>query len=260
MPAPAAVPTDAVLLDAWEAGAGMTPAARALVLLREVGGHPAPEATGVGRRDAALLDLHTSLFGNQLAATTDCPRCGEPLDVPVDAGVINGSINSSINRAIADGVPGGSAREQVTDEIVIEVGDHVVHARLPTAGELAALPAGEPTDRLAARLLERCVTAASCAGVAVEPAQLPADLRAPVEDRLQEVGGEVELVLTCPSCGHRWTGILDPAAFLWVEIDVRARQLADDVHVLASAYGWSEAEILALSRRRRALYLEAVLA
>ena len=80
------------------------------------------------------------------------------------------------------------------------------------------------------------------------------------EERLAaaDPGAELELALACPSCDHRWTQDLDPVAFLWAEIDGWARRLAGEVHVLAAAYGWGEAEILALSPLRRRLYLEAV--
>jgi hypothetical protein len=41
---------------------------------------------------------------------------------------------------------------------------------------------------------------------------------------------------------------------------VRARRFLDEVHVLARAYGWAEAEILRLSEARRSAYLQRVLA
>ena len=49
---------------------------------------------------------------------------------------------------------------------------------------------------------------------------------------------------------------IDPA--LWAELEAVARRLAMEVHTLASAYGWSESEILSLSDARRRLYLEMV--
>ncbi len=69
---------------------------------------------------------------------------------------------------------------------------------------------------------------------------------------------ETRLALECPSCAHAWEESFDIAGFLWEEIEARARRIVFDVHALASAYGWTEAQILALSAvsRRRALYLE----
>ena len=46
-------------------------------------------------------------------------------------------------------------------------------------------------------------------------------------------------------------------AYLWDEIDARARRLLDEVHALARTYCWSEEQILALSETRRRAYLRA---
>ena len=48
---------------------------------------------------------------------------------------------------------------------------------------------------------------------------------------------------------------LDAGQLLWEEIEARALVLLREVHHLASAYGWSEAQILALTPARRASYL-----
>jgi hypothetical protein len=56
----------------------------------------------------------------------------------------------------------------------------------------------------------------------------------------------------------RSTAQLDAGVLLWDEIDARARALLAEVHTLASAYGWSEGEILSLGAARRASYLAMV--
>ena len=66
------------------------------------------------------------------------------------------------------------------------------------------------------------------------------------------------LDLICPGVRHEWTVLLDVAVFLWTEIRARAQRLLHDVHTLAMAYGWREADILAMSSRRREAYLELV--
>jgi hypothetical protein len=65
---------------------------------------------------------------------------------------------------------------------------------------------------------------------------------------------DLSLALVCETCGHRWDADLDLGALLWNEIDACARGLLAQVHDLASRYGWSEPEILALSPARRAAY------
>ena len=62
----------------------------------------------------------------------------------------------------------------------------------------------------------------------------------------------------CADCGHAWDALLDIGACFWAELASHARQLMDSVHRLASAYGWCEADILALSPARRSAYLAMV--
>lgn len=64
--------------------------------------------------------------------------------------------------------------------------------------------------------------------------------------------------MTCPDCGRAVEQVFDPAGYFWAEIEDMARRLLHEVAVLARAFGWSEAEILALTPARRALYLAEV--
>jgi hypothetical protein len=69
---------------------------------------------------------------------------------------------------------------------------------------------------------------------------------------------DIQLALTCPVCGQHWQAIFDIVSFFWSEIDAWAYRTLRDVHCLAAAYGWREADILALSPWRRQFYLEMV--
>jgi rubredoxin len=69
---------------------------------------------------------------------------------------------------------------------------------------------------------------------------------------------DLSLAFQCPACGRDGEAGFDVASYLWEEVDVSARQLLNEVHLLAQAYGWSEAEILALSPARRSAYLARV--
>lgn len=227
------------VLALWERCLPQPPGARAVTLLAHADPDADPASLPVGRRDAALLALHAAAFGDRLAAVTGCPGCGEPLDLEVDAAELAGT-------AGAAGDPPAA--------LSVRHGDYTLRLRLPTAGDLAAVPAD------GAALLARCVLAAARGGVAVDPRELPAEVRRAAEERLADAdpGADLELTLTCPSCGQTWRQALDPVVFLWAEVDGWARRLAGEVHALAAAYGWGEAEILALSPWRRRLYLDAV--
>jgi hypothetical protein len=52
--------------------------------------------------------------------------------------------------------------------------------------------------------------------------------------------------------------MFDVAEFLWREIDAWAKRVLEEVHTLASAYGWAQGEILSLSAARRRRYVSMV--
>ncbi len=81
-----------------------------------------------------------------------------------------------------------------------------------------------------------------------------------VAARLAEAdpGARIDLAVDCPGCGAAWSAPFDIVSFLWAEVDACARRLVGDVHALASAYGWTEDDVLALSPARREAYLELV--
>ncbi len=115
--------------------------------------------------------------------------------------------------------------------------------------------AAEP-DLDAARvlLLARCV-------IPVDPTMaLPEAARDAALARLEAMhdAAEISLSLACPACDARQAIHLDIASFLWAEIRHAARNLLDEVHELAWAYGWAESAILAMSPSRRAAYLDRV--
>jgi hypothetical protein len=65
-----------------------------------------------------------------------------------------------------------------------------------------------------------------------------------------------DVAISCDACGESWTRVLDVDDYLWCELDAWAARTLQDIHLLATAYGWSEAQVLAVSPRRRRRYLE----
>jgi hypothetical protein len=231
--------TAASVLDLWEAGLTMTPAARAVLLL-QAAGHADVTDWPVGRRDQALLQSYCTSPGS-LAAVAECPACGTVLDLVLDAGALT------------------TAPVEVS-VVTVEVDAYRVVARPPTAGDLAHLAAHTPVADRYAQLLARCVLEAQHEHTPVDPGALPEAVVAAVEAALGEAdpGADLRLTMSCVECGTEWAESLDPVRFAWSAIEVSARTLATDVHALARAYGWSEGEILELSLFRRHLYLSAV--
>lgn len=221
-------PTAAELLGAWERSATLGPVERDDALLRLVEPGLEPAELPVGERDARLLELRELLFGRELDGVADCPRCGAPVEYSLETG------------ALLAGRP-----EESTVELV--VGGRSVRARLPTGGDLAAAASSGDLDAAHALLLERCLVG----NPGVPADELASALAA--ADRL----ADARLSLACPECRHEWTLAFEAGAWLWSELEAWAWRTLLDVHTLASAYGWSEAEILGLGPRRQ-LYLELV--
>ena len=236
----------AALLDAWEQGSDQPPVVQALVLLAAAQPDSAPaalRALPIGRRDSALLALRESLFAGRVDALTACPRCAAPLDLIFDVADIRLPVPATL-----------------PEPVTVAVGPYRVTARLPDSNDLAAAAGASSTEAARALLLARCVVRAQHDGVDLPPADLPAQVAAALEAALAAADpqADVQLDLTCAACDHHWQAAFDIGRFLWAEIHAWAGRLLRDVHTLASAYGWSEPAILALSPRRRQHYLELV--
>jgi hypothetical protein len=245
--------SDGRLLDAWEAGHPATPIDRAGLLFeagRSIAG-PRDDASvdiddlTLGMLDAGLLSCHEATFGSRIEALAQCPACDEQLGFGFEL----------------DDVRSEVGRPDERFEVVSSDGRYRADVRLPTLADLRAAAGGGVLDDARRILDRRCISGATRDGQAVDVDDLP-------DEVVEEAGrvmaardrqADVRLALDCPVCGHRWEARFDIAAFLWQEIDARARRLLVDVHTLATAYGWSEAEILALPAERRRAYLELVL-
>lgn len=235
-------PTAAELLDVWERSGASEPTERADTLLALTRPGLPPADLPLGERDAQLLELRELLFGSELDGAADCTRCGETLEFALSTQSL------------------GAQRPETTDEpLELRESGCEIRFRVPTAHDLADAAATGDVARARAVLLERCIASASLDGQATAPAKLPAAVVVAVAERMAEADplADVRVALTCPACGHEWTAALDVAAWVWSEVEAWAHRTVLDVHSLASAYGWSEAEILALGPRRE-LYLELV--
>jgi len=244
--------TAAELLNVWEDGHSSTSTRRALLLLAAM--HPGASqdtlaSLSIGRRDAELLRLRQALWGPRMAAVAVCPACRERLDLAVDICDLLSLANSA-----EDGEPSPA------DEICLTHGDFRVAFRIPTTEDALAAEAEEDVDAARSLILERCLLTAEQAGAQVSALELPAEVVGGIAESMAQADplADIQLKIDCPSCQHRWSAAFDIVSFLWKEIEAWARRILSEVHTLAWAYGWREAEILALSAIRRQFYLEMV--
>jgi hypothetical protein len=109
-------------------------------------------------------------------------------------------------------------------------------------------------------LLDRCVLEARLEDRQVDAKELSSEVTSAIARRMGEVDpqADVQLDLNCPGCGRRWQALLDIENFFWTELNAWASKILSEVHVLASAYGWPETDILNLNPLRRQYYLDLV--
>jgi hypothetical protein len=229
--------SDSELLDLWERGHLCHLLDRALLALAAVFPEVPYELLAdwpIGRRNQSLARLRSLCFGSRLRGWLACAQCGEKLEFEMNAELLAG-----------DGTnPGTTSNEPI-----------IINGRtfrLPSSRDLARAASAIDPGSGAVRIAESCLLGPS------RPAEWS-------EDELSEIGAklaladpmaEIQVALHCPACGNERERPLDIVSFFWAELESRVRQILVAVHTLASAYGWSEADIFSLSDHRRALYLE----
>jgi len=227
--------TSAEILTVWEEGDGRHPLDRALLPLAAA----LPDwswdelaALSVGRRDGLLLRLRAQTLGDRIEMLATCPHCRELMEFETDAAEL----------AVCD-----AFREPGPPPPLAGPDGQATPVRRLTSQDLARAvgrPRGEGRARLAAASLGRAPNSAE-ETAAVAQALADADPQA-----------EILFSLTCPACEHSWSALFDIADYFWREIAGLAKRLLDDVRELAVHYGWSEAEVVAMSPVRRRHYLE----
>lgn len=233
------------LLDVWERGFGRAPAEQALVLLTAACPDLLPDelaGLSIGQRDARLLTLREWMFGPHLEGLVICPACVERLELDLRTTDLH-----------IGGKPAGES-----GPLSLEAGGYTVQFRLPDSTDLIANVQDEDVTVLRRHVLERCLLSIRRGEKDVPLAQLPEDVIGAVVAKMAEADPQTDIVfsITCPACGHAWQALFDIVSFFWREVTNWSSRLLYEVHLLASAYGWREADILAMSPWRRQCYLE----
>lgn len=240
-------PAENDLLEACERGRSGTPVARALLLLQAAWPEHGAEELAclpLGRRNALLLDLRARCLGESVVGVVPCPRCGEAVEVafaPQQMGIAPATVLP----------PLGEVHE-------LRHGAYRARFRLPTSADLRGLADDSDAFTLGRRLLARCVVEIRRGKQACAERDWPDALADAVAARMAELDphADITLAVQCTGCGHAWQQALDVGEFLYAEFAARARRLLDEIVRLASAFGWTEREILALPPARRQSYLE----
>jgi len=237
------------LLDAWERALPERPVVRALALLAATSGVGTGELAelSLGERDRLLFALRERLFGTRLTSLASCPSCAETVELACETGDL----------AIASDQPEPPAAAADAPAMRLVALEHeVVYRRLNSADLLALHPDDDPAAARR-RLIDRCILGATRSGAPLGTDELPAEVRsaAALAMAAADAQADVQLNLSCPSCGAEWQAAFDIGGYLWREVEAWAQRTLVEVHKLASRYGWSESAILSMSPWRRQIYL-----
>jgi hypothetical protein len=232
--------TAADIITIWDRGQALHPLDRALLLLS----YALPDAPPadlrrltVGQRNGRLLHLRQITLGDALTALVVCPCCGERLEFILAASQL-------------------LLPEPAAASHTITLGQRQWQLRLPTSDDLAALAYSANIAHARQQLIDRCVQPLDDG----PPVAADVALLAEIADFMANADPQADMrfALACADCGHQWEALFDIVAFFWAELTAQAKRLLREVDQLARAYGWREAEILALSSQRRHAYLELI--
>ena len=234
------------LLRIWEEGRDCLPYRRALLLLSAASADETADdilSLSIGSRDARLLTLRELTFGPELKCLADCPSCSEKLEFNITAAKIR-----------------PPDPEPAKPYLHLELDEYAVDFRLPNTQDLIAVDGVADVQQIQAKLVERCVDSVLFKDEKAAFNRLPPEVIQAIGAQIQSADpqADIQLTLSCQVCNHRWQAIFDIVSYFWSEIHVWAVRMIRDVHLLASAYGWREADILAMSPLRRNLYLEMI--
>jgi hypothetical protein len=228
-------PSETDLLKLWEDGQVRHPIDRALLLCAWARPDIAADRFAglpLGVVNASLLNMRAALFGRRVELQVECEHCGELLEIPLDLAELTAGVSEQDGDAEID-VDG-------------------FRFRLPASRDLAAIAYDLDADAATLRLLDACCVARPDGDADMT------DVLARVDERLEAADplADPRLDVVCPACGQYMDAALDPGTLLWDDVQACARGVLGQVHALARAYGWTERDVLALSPRRRAAYLE----
>jgi hypothetical protein len=185
--------------------------------------------------DAASLIIRRAWLGDAIGTDVACPGlgCGERIAVSFSiAEYLNHHRPHRARGVLADEDPGW-----------FRLTGADVRFRIPTlADQFAACTGPAPAQTLT----DRCIESRQLSRSLARRLDRAFSALAPRLDGL--VGG------VCPDCGETVTMRFDPTGYTLAELRTAFSGLYAEVHAIATAHGWSEADILALPHLRRRRY------
>jgi hypothetical protein len=236
------------ILTLWETGGGQSLVTRSLNMIRascSTADVADPATLSIGERDTRLFRLREGLFGPDLYNIADCPHCHERVEW---------------NNKVSDFQIGASEQKNRLPIYTLQTDRYAIQFRLPNSYDLTRASVHPEYKEDPRRLFFDCIVDIKKDNEPCGVEDLSDNVLDLLDARMAEEDpcADIRMVLNCPRCAHQWELAFDIVSCLWLEIDNWARHMLREVAVLASAFGWSESEILNLSAQRRKLYLQMI--
>ncbi|GAA1954653.1 hypothetical protein [Microbacterium deminutum] len=185
----------------------------------------------VGDVDLLVLWQRREHLGDTMVAEGRCARCHEPVDV-----------RFSLAAYAAHHRPRASRRAEAVGDGWFALRAGGATFRLPTARDVLSI---DPSADGRGALLARCVRE-----------QVPAATARAVESAMARLAPTMRTAVTgvCPECGAGFELEVDARELCMAELRREAVTVYDDVNLIATAYGWSQDDILDLPSARRRRY------
>ncbi|NJL09868.1 MAG: phage baseplate protein [Calothrix sp. SM1_7_51] len=235
------------ILQLWDICRSQHPIDRGLTLLSfAIPGKSTDElaSLSIGLRDACLLKLREVTLGSKMESYAECPKCGERLEFTLNV----------------DDIRVAPAMTAAKNEYTLVSEPYQLKFRLPNSKDLAAIVGYKDLNAARNLIGQRCVLAVMRDGTNISYSDLPEVVVTQLAERMAEYDPQAEILLNmnCPACGHDWQVLFDIVTFFWSELNVKAKRLLQEVHILARFYSWSEVDILSMSETRRLFYLNLI--
>jgi hypothetical protein len=189
----------------------------------------------VGDLDLLVLARRRELRGDSFVAEGWCAQCSAAVDVRFSLAAYADHHRPRVPRGMIDEGAGWWRLPR-----------YEVSVRVPSVADvLAAAAADDPRDELLARCVRGPHGPATARAAERAMASLGPTLRA-------DVAG------TCPECGADVVLDVDARELCLAELRFLAATVYDDVHLIASSYGWTQDVILDLPSARRRRYADLI--
>ena len=202
----------------------------------EMGPGKAKELT-TADRDRLLAAIYRRTYGSRIESTVHCHICDAPFDIDFSLEALLRHLDSET----------AQIQSEKGSDGVFNLPDGRCF-RLPT-GEDEYAVLGMATEKAERILLERCL-------VEGDPTKDPEVLQRAMKELAPVL--DLDMEARCPECDQQQTVHFDIQYYLLYMLRQEQKQLALEVHRLATAYGWSLNEILGLPRSMRKTYVKLV--